>query len=369
MLKRLYVHNFRCLENFDLPIGDLHSALLIGKNGAGKTTIGNALEVLQKIARGKNRVGEIVRPKDFSRGQADVPMRFEVEVLLGKKLYQYMLTFELPENFKEMRVREESLTVDGKQIYKREQATVTLSRSGMNHESKFTIDWHLVALPIIQQSSKDDPITELKSWLERMLILRAIPSLMKGTSDDETLLPEKDISDYGAWFSGILASAPAAYSRVDTFLKTVMADLRDIQNPLVGPETRSISLRFSKENRTLPIPFDDLSDGEKCFMICALVLACHLVWDEVFCFWDEPDNYLSPDEVGYVAIELRKAFKNSGQLIVCSHSPQLIERFSSENTLVMDRRSHLDPSIVRPLSEIEVHGDFSTALMLGEVRV
>lgn len=368
MLKRLYVHNFRSLENFELPIGELHSTLLIGKNGAGKTTVGNALEVLQKIARGKNRVGEIVRTKDFSRGQVDLPMRFEVEVLLRKKLYQYGITFELPVGFKEMRVLEENLVVDGKQIYKRELGNVTLSRQRENHESKFTIDWHLVALPIIQQSSKDDPIAELKSWLERMLILRAIPSLMKGASDAETLQPEKDIADYGAWFSGILASAPAAYSKVDAFLKTVMPDLQDIQNPIVGPETRSISLRFSGRGATLTIPFDDLSDGEKCFMACALVIACHLAWDGVFCFWDEPDNYLSPDEVGYVAAELRKAFNISGQLIVCSHSPQLIERFSSENTLVMDRRSHLEPSIVRPLSEIPVRGDFSTALMLGDIR-
>ena len=32
LIRRLYVHNFRCLENFELPISGHSSALLIGKN-------------------------------------------------------------------------------------------------------------------------------------------------------------------------------------------------------------------------------------------------------------------------------------------------------------------------------------------------
>jgi len=37
VIRRLYVHNFRCLENFELPISGRSSALLIGTNGSGKT--------------------------------------------------------------------------------------------------------------------------------------------------------------------------------------------------------------------------------------------------------------------------------------------------------------------------------------------
>ena len=61
MIKRLYIHNFRCLENFDLPIAGKPSSLLIGKNGSGKSTVGYALEVLQSLARGTNRIGQLVK--------------------------------------------------------------------------------------------------------------------------------------------------------------------------------------------------------------------------------------------------------------------------------------------------------------------
>jgi len=59
MLQRLYIHNFRCLENFELHFKDMPSALLIGKNGAGKSTVGTALEILQRIGRGINRIGHL----------------------------------------------------------------------------------------------------------------------------------------------------------------------------------------------------------------------------------------------------------------------------------------------------------------------
>ncbi len=45
MLQRFYVHNFRCLENFELTTKEMPSVLLIGKNGTGKSTIACALEI------------------------------------------------------------------------------------------------------------------------------------------------------------------------------------------------------------------------------------------------------------------------------------------------------------------------------------
>src|SRR2546423_9579872 len=143
MIRRLYVHNFRCLENFELPISGHSSVLLIGKNGAGKSTVGLALELLQRIARGTNRIGELVKPKDLTKGREDVPMRFEITAQLSGSVYEYTLALEFPENFKEMRVREERLTVDGRPIYSRESAHVSIAKTNQEEAAKFFIDWHL----------------------------------------------------------------------------------------------------------------------------------------------------------------------------------------------------------------------------------
>jgi ABC-type cobalamin/Fe3+-siderophores transport system ATPase subunit len=121
---------------------------LIGKNGSGKSTIAAALEIIQSIGRGINRVGQLVKTKDFTRGRSNIPIRFEVEVLLDQKLYKYVLALKLPENFRELRVFEEKLMVSGSPIYSRKAAQVTLHTSLQNHEAQFLVDWHLAALQI-----------------------------------------------------------------------------------------------------------------------------------------------------------------------------------------------------------------------------
>jgi ABC-type cobalamin/Fe3+-siderophores transport system ATPase subunit len=368
VIRRFYVHNFRCLENFDLPIADRSSVLLIGKNGSGKTTVGLAFEILQKIARGVNLVDNLVKPKDFARGRADVPMRFEIEVKLGGQIYEYIIAFDSPPGINSLRVLEERLVIDGYQILTRELAQVHLPRLRQENEARFPLDWNVAALPLMQEQNVKDPLFIFKQWLARALILRPIPSLITGNSEKETLQPNIQGTDFGAWFSGLLAYAPAAYGKLDHHLKKVMPDFMNIKSPMIGKAARSLELGFSNDMGVVNIPFADLSDGEKCFMICAMVVAANDAYGPLVCFWDEPDNYLALSEVGHFMMDLRKAFQSGGQFIATSHNPEAIRRFSKENTLVLFRKNHLEPTKVRPLSEIKVNGDLVSALIRDDVE-
>jgi predicted ATPase len=348
---------------------EMSSALLIGKNGVGKSTIAFALQMLQSIGRGTNRVGELVQLKDFARGRSDVPIRFEVEVLLHKKLYKYVLALELPENFKELRVSEEQLSVAGDPIYSRKEAKVTLHTRSNNREAQFLVDWHLVALPVIQEQSTTDPLSLFKTWLARTIILAPIPSLMTGDSNGETLEPKKQGSNFGEWFTGLLSRYPAAYTQLEKYLREVMPDLRDFLNETVGKDSKNMIVRFEDNNAILNVYFNDLSDGEKCFFLCAVVLAANESYGPLFCFWDEPDNYLSLSEVGHFVLSLRRSFLKNGQILVTSHNPEAIRKFSNENTLVLDRKSHLEPTLVRVLSDIAPTGDLVDALIRGDIQL
>ncbi len=369
MLQRLYVHNFRCLENFELIVKGLPSALLIGKNGSGKSTISHVLEVFQSISRGTNRVRELVKQKDFARGRSDIPIRFEIEVLLDNKLYKYVLALELPEKFRELRIFEEQLLVSGEPIYSRKEAQVALHSSSQNREAQFLVDWHLVALPLIQEQSEADPLHIFKTWLARMIILAPIPSWITGDSNGETLEPKRDGSNLGAWVSGLLSRYPAAYTQVDKYLREVMPDIQDFLNEQIGKDSKSMIVRFEANNANLSVDFKDLSDGEKCFFLCAVVLAANKSYGPLFCFWDEPDNYLSLSEVGHFVTSLRRSFQGRGQILVTSHNPEAIRQFSDENTFVLDRKSHLEPTLVRLLNDIPIPGDLINALILGDIEL
>jgi ABC-type Mn2+/Zn2+ transport system ATPase subunit len=360
MIKRLYVHNFGCLENFELLLGDKRSALLIGKNGTGKSTIGHVLEILQQIGRGKNCIKELLKPSDFTRGNMSIPLRFEIEVCLDNKVYQYTLALELPPGFTELRIFEEKLTVDAQEIYTRKIAQVTLNKA------QFIVDWHLIALPIIHQQQSGEPLYIFQSWLASMLILAPIPKMMKGDSSGSTLHPKSDLSNLGEWFTGLLASYPAAYTTIANYLPNVMDDFVQIENAMVASDARNLKLHFEG----ISIGFNKLSDGEKCFVLCGLVLAANKCYP-VFCFWDEPDNYITLSETEQLIVNLRRTFQRSGQLLVTSHNQQIIERFSSENTFMLYRKSHREPAkinLLQDISSITGGEDLISALIRNEIE-
>lgn len=369
MLQRLYVHNFRCLENFEFKPKSMPSALLIGQNGSGKSTVVAALETLQRIVRGGNRLGQLIHEKDFTRGRSTLPMRFEVEVLLGENLYHYVLVLELPENFRELRVLEEQLSVAGTPVFARKEAQVTVYKSArVPSEAQFLVDWHLVALPIIQERSETDPLFIFKTWFARSVILSPIPALMTGYSNGETLEPKRDGANLGEWLSGLLGRYPAAYTFIIEQLREVMPDVGEFRNDPVGKDARAMNVHFSANNAHLIVNFDDLSDGEKCFFLSAVVLAANKAYGPLFCIWDEPDNYLSLSEVGHFIVALRRSFQqHGGQIIMTSHNDEAIRKFSDENTWVLARKSHLEPTQIRLLEELSVEGDLIGALLSGDV--
>lgn len=365
MVRRLYVHNYRCLQNFELDLRDKHTALLIGDNGSGKTTISRALEVFQKVARGTNRVAELATKDDtFLSGEG--PMRFTIEAQVRDRVYEYGLALEMPPGFREMRVFEEKLTVDGEPVFDRSHAQVSLKKRSTNAD--FAIDWHMAALPIVQEQSETDPLFIFRQWLARLIVLRPVPALMRGESTGEHLEVGAAAADYAAWFSGLLAHTPAAYGVMERYLKELWPDFRDIQNPRVGPDTRSLAVHFANEQRQAGrFALGDLSDGEKCFLICATLLAANETYGPITCFWDELDGHLALSEVGHFVMALRRGFER-GQLIATSHNPEAIRKFSDDNTFVLFRRSHLEPAQVRPLADLNVNGDLVGTLIRGDLE-
>ena len=369
MIQRFYVHNYRCLDNFVLPIGGLSSALLIGANGAGKSNVGFALEILQKIGRGNNRVGSLLWPRDISHGKKEEPVRLEITVELKGVRFEYVLAFELPTGFQELRVLDERLMVDGQVKFSRKVAEVQLPKADGSPGGSTGFDWHLVWLPVMQSRSENDPVHVFREWLARMIILRPYPLHIDGNSTTETLYPNTEVTNLGDWWTGITRRVPRAYGVIDEILRRVMPDLKDIQNPPVAKEAHSLVVQFDGEpSPPPPVPFELLSDGEKCMVIWALTMAANEAYGPVFCFWDEPDNYLAISEVGNFTTDLRKAFQAGGQFVATSHNSESIRRFSDENTFILYRRSHAEPTQIRPLAEIEYAGDLIGALTRGEIE-
>ena len=373
MLQRLYVHNYRCLENFELNLKDISSALLIGKNGSGKSTILKVLEIFQSIGRGITRVDQLISLKDFSNKKVDI--QFEIEVLLDESVYRYCLVFRLQKisssynNTKEqIRVFKEELFISDERSYfidQEEGYVYFKDQEDKIQSAHFLVDNEYVSLPRPRIKANI-----LKSWLEQMILLAPVPSLMKGESKGNTLYPIRNGSNFGTWVSGLLSwYPPDAPYQIAKNLRELMPDVHDFLNEPIGKNAKSLVVLFKADNTTLSVEFEDLSDGEKCFFLCAVVLAATKYYGPLFCFWDEPDNYLSLSEVGHFVTSLRRAFKNSGQILVTSHNEEAIRKFSDENTFVLDRKSHLEPTLIRRLSDLSFTGNLINNLITGDLEL
>lgn len=380
MLQRLYAHNFRCFENFEFNIEKAHSSLIIGHNGSGKSTMADVLEVFQQIGRGTSKINQLIVARDFSYGRTSLPMRLGLEVTLNDQVFSYSLGLELPEGFRDLRVVDESLKVGGTPVYVRRQAEVALNHKGVDeskskaaagNNAQFRVDWHQIALPLIQERSDKDPLQVFRTWLAQMVILAPQPRQMGGESSDETLRPKIDGTNFTDWLAGLLSQFPSAYATIDSYLREVMPDLQEFRNEVVGSESKRLIINFARENAEFALRFDDLSDGEKCFFLCATILAANKAYGPLFCFWDEPDNYLSLGEVGHSIAALRRGFQHSGQIVMTSHNEETILKFSSESTWLLGRKSHLEPTIIRTLADLRAEnkfdGDLIQALISGDL--
>jgi len=369
MIKRIYIHNFRCFENFEFNITGQQSSLLIGKNGSGKSTLREVFKIFQSIGRGVTRVGQLVKQNDFCRGQTEIPMRFEMEILLNSMFFSYMLVFELPERFQELRIKEERLSVDGEILFSREQALVTLRRNAVQgNESQFNIDWHMVAMPVIQGPSASSSLGLFRDWLASMVLLAPIPKLMQGDAEYGTKEPEEDASNWAHWLSGLLERYPAAYSTINQHLSQLMPDFESFRFERTVKEAKTLMVRFRNDHGEFESSSESLSDGEKCFFLCSVVLAANKYDGPLFTFWDEPESHLSLNEISHFVLALRKGFQQKGQLVMTSHNPEAIRRFSDDSTWVMGRHSHLEPTIIRQLQEVAPSSDLIQKLIDGDIE-
>jgi ABC-type cobalamin/Fe3+-siderophores transport system ATPase subunit len=365
MIERLYVHNFRCLENFTLDLAGHPSAVLIGKNGSGKSTVVRCLQVFQSICRGSSRVGNLISASDFTQFRTNQPMQFEVELSLMGKRYKYAISFEWPPDFREARILDEGLWLDGSAIFTRHQAQVQLSGG-----STFGLDWHTFALPVINERPPAKSIQDVKAFFASMILVAPVPAVMTGFAEGPSTELRHDAANFAACLLAMLQQKPKSYGTFEAYLKTVIPDFSSIENTPRGESGTQLIVKFGQEKPqpSLSVEFKALSDGEKCFFLSAYVIASNMVDSPVVCMWDEPDNHLSLSEVGQFIISLRKMTNRSGQFIAATHHPETVRKFSNETTFVLTRKSHLDPTVVRPLAEITGYsGDLVHALIRDEI--
>lgn len=85
MLKRLYIDNFRCFVNFEIVFQN--TELLLGGNGAGKSSVFAVIRKIQDFVLYHAQVVEMFTTKELTRWQT-----FELDLVHDTDFYNYRLS-------------------------------------------------------------------------------------------------------------------------------------------------------------------------------------------------------------------------------------------------------------------------------------
>jgi len=355
MLQKLYVHNFKCLQEFELNLQDLHTAFLLGKNGSGKTTIFDSIEIFQKIGQGITSLEELFDESSFYFNNTSLPIELKLNVEIDKRNYIYELSIEFPKSFMLPRVKYEKLVCDDKIILSREGG-----KTQVKQVSNFSLDWHHIGLPLISVNSEEDSLEIFRKWLKNIIIISPFPRHFQDLSKKESFVLAREGENLIDWIRHLLSSNPSLYSVMYSFLQKRMPDLKVFKFENLGRDDRRLIFEFQNEKNSKILDFSQLSDGEKIVCLGATILARQQNNSNILCLWDEPDNFISLTEVKYFTMEFRRAFENSStspQLIICSHNERVINSFSNHNIFVLKKSSHLLPTKIMLLQDIEYDSD------------
>jgi ATPase subunit of ABC transporter with duplicated ATPase domains len=326
MITRLYADNFRCLVNFELKFDRLN--LLMGLNGSGKSSVFDVLRRLQYFISGDCRLQAAFPARELTRWQSSPEQRFELDLDIPEGKLRYVLLLEHMDGGQKSRVREETLTEQGKPLFERRMGEVHLYRDDFNQGPVYPFDWSLPALATVQPSPVNTKLTAFRREMSKLVIAAISPSQMEGDSREEadTLTPRME--NFVSWYRRLAQENMGAMFQLFQELGRVLPGFASFSFKDAGEDTKILKVLFDRNGSTksqLAFDFGDLSDGQR--VLIALYTLIHgLKGSGLSLFLDEPDNFVALREVqpwlSTLSDECGESFE---QAVLISHHPEIID--------------------------------------------
>jgi predicted ATPase len=356
MLTRLYIDNFRCFVNFEFK--PARRNLILGRNGSGKSSLLEALRLLQRLVVDGEQAAKIF-PLSQRTGWLGQPNQsFELEVTLRGSNYSYRLVIE--PSGRRPRVASETVSLDGKPILEFKNGEVQLYNTRFEREHEYPLDANRSALLTIS-TRKNDPIVPFKQWLASIHCFQLNPFEMVSRAESEDLLPAVDLSNIAAWYRHLIQTHPEQNEKLRKSLSAAL-DGFDFLHLDPVDESRMLFAQFSrKSGRSIKLRFKQLSDGQRC-LICLYVILHFLIARGNTVIIDEPENFISIQEIQpWLMAVADLVDEGKGQVLLISHHPELINQWAPGFGIQLVRDG-IDPVRVE-----EFHGDPDSTLSPAEL--
>ncbi|MDR1971613.1 MAG: AAA family ATPase [Treponema sp.] len=359
MITRLYIDNFRTLVNFEIRFEAIN--LLLGANGSGKSSVFDVLRRLRGFIGGETRLAETFPSADFTRWQTKPLQKFEIEVDTDDGVFIYTLVIEFFDDLTKSKVKEEKLTLKEKPAPS--ESLLFYSKEGeahlhndQGHEGPVvSFDWTQSGVGLLQERRDNKKLTAFKKYIENITVVRPTPVLMESESQHEEKQLSLCMENFAAWYRYLTLENPSACREIFDELPGSVPGFFTLKSAEAG-ERRLLKADFQTSDISAKHTylFASLSDGQKMLIaIYALILGNK---ERNACiFIDEPDNYISIEEI---QPWLRLFVDDCGrgerleQVVLISHHPEVID-YSCLGVPIWFEREQESHTRIRPIEQEE----------------
>ena len=347
MIKRLFVDNYKCLVNFELPLEEL--SLLLGPSGVGKTSVLEIIFALRRLLSGDARVtdADVFPPRTLTRWQSRNLQVFEIQVVLGSETFAYRLELEHDTDRRLARIQLEQLEVNGGPLFECIRSEVQLYRDDHSKGPAYTADWRESALARVAERHDNTRLTKFMTFIRNVLVCSFHPPRFQTVSSDENPLLSRDGSNFADWFRHALQERPDLNHEYIKALRNVIgAGFAGVRLEKVSREARTLLATFDRpvvpelqNKKDYELQFDEISDGQRALIV--LYGLIHLARDQGYSlFLDEPENYVALREIQPWLTSLQDACgEGISQSVISSHHPELIDYLGTDYGILLRRET------------------------------
>ncbi|MBS0197812.1 MAG: AAA family ATPase [Planctomycetes bacterium] len=350
MLQAIEIKNFRSCEDVRIRLGEPVVAF-VGKNGAGKTNILHAIQIVASTC-----VGDPELSIGFAPRQAKLPTELGIRFTLDGADFEYVLT-ERPRSAPRIQL-EERLTRNDETLFSRVDEQISApgtdlplaTRLGATGYALPTLcSWLPSEHPVLQ------PLTRVRNYLSAIRYLPLLQNVQEHAPPFVSRFSnESDVVDqtrYQAWLGELWQGNPGRSvsmrllhmhlqdpSRLDELRSLLgpgglglideinIVEIAPRHSPSPAPDT--LEKRYAISFMPGPdiagshryFPFTGLSTGTR----RVVELLTHLVFDKSSCMLvEQPEDCIHPGLLAKV-IGVLEAYSDRTQLICTTHSPQVI---------------------------------------------
>jgi len=335
MLKRLYVHNYKCLVNFEINF-DKDISLFLGANGSGKSTVFEVLAKLRRVIVGEEKVENVFDERDFPRwlnlpppGKTEI--HFELDIEIDTYPFQYQLILELDNFTSEIYVKEENLLWKNEQCLRSKDNTTTDLIRNLEYpfdNSRSNVSRHFSDLVFLK-------------YIRSIVIARIKPSEMTPIISKANSEVRNDFSNYSEWFAHLNEKNRRGVSAFEQAMRETLLGFDYFRIEQSG-QAKVLMVDFenpTNKRELISYYFNELSDGQKVLIALYALIYC-APENSLICI-DEPENFLALPEIQPWLNVLREQCQERNiQALLISHHPSLINFLAAYSGFWFSRKEN-----------------------------